>query len=274
PDGVVASRPGVGQRRRTRRAAFGGVAAAVAVAVLASAFLPGDGTPSPSPGTPVSTTTQTATSPAWRVAPDGTLYAIAPSLGTEASLPSAACGLGRPLEKIDPTATRRELADLVANDPSWPSRLPVAVFLEAVDAPAYADASTFQPVFARLDGSLVTTGIRLGLVKDAGGNQAVPLLTGSLSDRSVAFAQPSKVVVIELVTGSVTSYPVPSQTIERVRWVGSAVVASGDDGAWEIDTAAPAPTANQLPPGYTGAKDVIGVEENERPSVTRWERGD
>ena len=235
------------RRARTRRTTVVGVAAAAAVAVVAGTFVAGHRPPAPSPATRASNVTQTVNSADWGVAPDGTRYVIAPPLGTEASLPSAAYGLGRPLETIDPTATRRELADVVANDPSWLADLPVAVFLEAVDAPGYADAARFQPVLARRDGSLVTTGIRLGWVQDAGGNQAVPLSDGSLSYRSVAFAQPGKLVVIELVTGSVKSYPVPSQTIERVRWAGSRVVASGDDGAWQIDASAPSPTAEMMP---------------------------
>ncbi len=259
------------RRARTRRTALAGVAAAAAVAVVAGTFLAGHRTPAPA--TPAPSITQTATPTAWRVAPDGTRYVIAPPLGTEASLPSAAYGLGHPLEKIDPVATRRELADVVANDPSWRSDLPVAVFLEALDAPGYADAATFQPVFARIDGSLVTTGIRLGWVHDAGGNHAVPLSEGSLSYRRVAFAQPGTVVVVELVTGSVKSYPVPSQTIERVRWAGSAVIASGDNGAWQIDTSASAPTAEKLPAGYTGAKNVIEVNQSGSASVTTWELG-
>lgn len=256
-------------RARTRRTAVAGIAAAAVVAVVAGTFAAGNRTtPPPNPAPSVS---QTATSTAWRVAPDGTRYVVAPPLGTEASLPSAAFGVvGRPLEKIDPTATRIKLADVVA-DPNWRADLPVAAFIEAVDAPGYADATTFQPVFVRIDGTLVTTDVRLRWVQDAGGNRSVPLSAGSLSFRTVAFAQPGKIIVIELTTGSVKSYPIPSQAIERVRWAGSRVVASGDDGAWQIDTSAPSLTAEKLPTGYTGAKVVIGVDQTGGTSVTTWE---
>lgn len=147
----------------------------------------------------------------------------------------------------------------------------MAAFLEAVDAPSHADATTFQPVFALLDGTLVTTDVRLGWVRDTDGNRSAPLATGSLSFRRVAFAQPGRLITHDLTTAAVKTYAVPSRTIEQVRWAGAKVVASGDDGAWQIDTAAVSPTAEKLPEGYTGAKNVIGVDPAGAPSVTFWQ---
>ncbi|OFE14775.1 hypothetical protein BA895_08830 [Humibacillus sp. DSM 29435] len=256
------------RRSRRRRTSVAGVAAAAVVAVVAGTFAAGRTTPPPTPAPSVS---QTATATAWRLAPDGTRYVVAPPLGTEGGLPTASFTPVNRLEKIDPTATRRELADVIANDPSWRGETPIAAFIEAVDAPSYADATTFQPVFALLDGSLVTTDVRLGWVRDTDGNRSVPLATGSLSFRGVAFAQPGRIITLDLTTGTVKTHSVPSQTIEQVRWAGTKVVASGDGGAWQIDTAAASPTAEKLPEGYTGAKNVIGVDPTGAPSVTFWE---
>ena len=76
---------------------------------------------------------------------------------------------------------------------------------------------------------------------------------------------------MNLRSGKVDSIPVPSKSIEQVRWSGAnAVVASGDAGAWSIDVEQPSPSAVPVPKGYAGANDVITVDPAKGASVTTW----
>lgn len=253
------------RRRRTGRRLVAGAAVAAVVAAGAAGFAARGTTDAvPADRSPSITTVPAA----WRVAPDGTQYMVAPAMGTEASLPAD----GFPgLDRVDPRGPRRELSDLVANDPSWQSEVPVAILVEAVGARSYADATTFQPVFVRVGGGLVTSAVRLQTVRDAIGNRAAPPAAASTALRVVAFPQPGQVVVLDLRTGTVRTYPVPSQTIERVRWSGTKVVVSGAREAWSVDTATSSPTALKLPAGYFGARHVIAVDSSGHPAVTTWE---
>lgn len=257
------------RRSRTRRRTALAAAAAVVVGLVVGTQLVDHGA-TPPPAGPAPSVTTSATQTLWRVAPDGTQYAVAPASGTESSLPR----VGFPnLDTVDPRSTRRDLLDLVTSDPTWRRDTPVAAFLEAVDAPTAAKATLFQPVFARTDGTLVTTSVRLHLLRDPSGALSAPISVGSLSFPHAAFPQPGNVVMVDLTTAEVTTYPVPSTTIQQVRWVGGGsekVVASGPDGAWLIDTSVPAPAPERLPDGYTGAADTA-IPLAGGLGVTSWE---
>ncbi|MDN5764232.1 MAG: hypothetical protein L0H96_04880 [Humibacillus sp.] len=153
-----------------------------------------------------------------------------------------------------------------------PNPVVAAVFLEAVDGVAYADATSFQPVFVLDDESLVNSGLELGWVSDSSGNRSVPLSPDTVTFAGwAAFPQPGKVVLMNLRSGKVHTVAVPSMSIEQVRWNGTnAVVASGDQGAWSIDVEALTPSTTPLPKGYAGANDVITVDPQKGTSVTTW----
>lgn len=227
-------------RRRSRRQVIAGVAAAAAVAVAVAVGTQGIGRPNTSPpANPAPSISQTTVM--WKTALDGTQYVTAPPLGTESTLPLA--GPADVPASLDPSATRLALSDVINDDAKTPLPLVVAVFLEATDGVNYADASTFQPVLVLTDGRQVNSGLTLGWVRDSGGNRSFPLSVDSTAiARWVAFPQPGRVVVLDLRTGKTTAVPVPSTSIERVRFADlDTVVASGDEGAWliELDSATP-----------------------------------
>lgn len=252
------------RRRRTVAA----VAAAAAVVLTAGGYL---ATRPPAPQPAVPTPSIIRTTAAQQVAPDGTPYVLAPPAGSESSLPAMPYSLFG-ADRVDPTGPRRDLADVVA-DPKWRADLPTAVFLEAVDADQWSEATTFRPVFVHRQLGLVVADLSLRLVPDGNGNQGMPLSTGSLSMRRAAFAQPGQVVVLDLATGGATRYAVPSQTAQHVRWSdpGSAtVLVSGDEGAWSINVSEASPKVEKLPAGYAGIDDVIAVDPRRGPSLVSW----
>lgn len=255
-------------RKAPRRRAVSMAAAAVVAAAVAGCDT---GDRSSLPPTTPSASSAPSTSSAWKAAPDGTQYVVAPPLGTESTL-----GLYGPSDvppTIDPTATRRELADVIADDKKSPPFV-VAVFLEATGGADYADAASFQPVFVLKDGSQVNSGLTLDWVSDREGNRSFPLsVDGAVIAKRVAFPQPGGVVVLDLRTGKNTTVPVPSPSIERVRSVGGALVASGDDGAWVVDLGSADLKAVKAPAGYTGADESITVDPEKGASLTSWKLG-
>ncbi|MDN5764234.1 MAG: hypothetical protein L0H96_04890 [Humibacillus sp.] len=261
-------------RRRSRRQAAAGIAAAAVIAVGFGTYQLGTRN-APPPSNPRPSVTQTVTNGAWKTAPDGTLYAIAPPLGTESTLPRAE---GVVPQVIDPSAGKRTFAnyrevekrDLEKGiDPDAP---PTAVYLEAVDAAAWADAGRFRPVFVRRSGVLVGSDVELTWVNDRAGNRALSLAPGafSRSDR-VAFPQPGGVVLVDLRDGSATTYPVPSELLTSVRWSDTdSLVVSGDDGGWSLDLTQSSPKAVAVAAGYDGGTNTISVDSAKGPIVTEW----
>lgn len=259
------------RRRRTRRRTVAAVAAAAAVVLTAGGYL---ATRPPAPQPAVPTPSIIRTTAAQQVAPDGTPYLMAPPAGSEGSLPAMRYSLFG-ADRVDPTGPRRDLADVVA-DPKWRADLPTAVFLEAVDAEQWSEATTFRPVFVHRQLGLVVADLPLRLVPDGNGDQGMPLSTGSLSMRRAAFAQPGQVVVLDLITGQASRYAVPSQTAQYVRWSGfgsDTVLVSGEDGAWSINVSEASPKAEKLPTGYAGTDDVIAVDPKRGPSLVSWKFG-
>lgn len=250
-----------------------GLAIAAVLALTIGACDSGDRTdnaaasspPTSAPATPQSTPVSVV-----RTASDGTQYAIAPPLGTESTLRrSGPAGL----ESVDPTASQRKLAEVFGKSAAKTNPVVAAVFLQAVNGVDYADAASFRPVYVLDDGSLVNSGLDLGWVRDSGGNQSVPLSPDAVAaDRWAAFAQPGQVVVMNLRNGQVKTVPVPSPSIERVRWSeANTVVASGDEGSWQIAADSTSPRAVKLPKGYTGADQTITVEPSTGTSLTSWQ---
>ena len=262
-------------RRRSRRQAIAGVAAAAVIAIGFGTYQIGAHNTAP-PANPRPSITQTVTNGAWKTAADGTLYAVAPPLGTEYSLPRFQ---GVVPEVIDPGASKRTFAnyrDVEKRDAGRgiePNDAPVAVYLEAVDAAAWADAGRFRPVFVRRSGVLVGSDVELTLVLDRDGKTSVPLAPGVFSRSSqVAFPQPGGVVVVDARDGSAQTYPVPSQHLSTVRWSGAdSLVVSGGDGGWSLDLLDPSPQAVAVPAGYVGAPNTISVDPTKGPVVTTWQ---
>ncbi|MEH1099451.1 hypothetical protein [Micromonospora sp. CPCC 205561] len=74
--------------------------------------------------------------------------------------------------------------------------------------------------------------------RDAGGNEAVPLKTGSLSPdgRTAAFAQTDEVIVVDLTTAAVRRHPLKGY-LEHVLWSGGRLLVGDDDTTYELDRA-------------------------------------
>lgn len=72
--------------------------------------------------------------------------------------------------------------------------------------------------------------------RDAEGNEAVPLKTGSLSPdgRLAAFAQTDVVVVVDLTTATVSRYPLRGY-LEHVVWAGDRLLVGDDAATYEVD---------------------------------------
>ncbi|MGN9775042.1 hypothetical protein ACTMS0_04585 [Micromonospora sp. H33] len=72
--------------------------------------------------------------------------------------------------------------------------------------------------------------------RDAEGNEAVPLKSGSLSPdgRTAAFAQTDEVVVVDLTTAKVRRYPLKGY-LEHVLWAGDRLLTGDDDTTYEVD---------------------------------------
>lgn len=249
-----------------RRAA--GLAAAAAVAISVSAC-DAEKAGETAPTTPRASATQTTIPSAPKVSRNGIEYVVAPPLGTESSLtPTGLAGLDR----VDPATTLKKPSELVVKDQSEPRHFVRAVFLKASNGNDYTKAASFQPVYVLDDGSLVGSGLELNWVTDGDGNRSLPLSAATLRFTTwAAFPQPGQVAAANLRTGETRKISVPSQTIERVRWIGGdSVVASGDDGAWLVDLKSTAPKAVKLPKGFAGADENITLDPKQGPSLTSW----
>ncbi|SCL22965.1 hypothetical protein GA0070616_2640 [Micromonospora nigra] len=72
--------------------------------------------------------------------------------------------------------------------------------------------------------------------RDAAGNEAVPLKTGSLSPdgRQAAFAQTDEVIVVDLTTAQVRRHPLRGY-LEHALWIGDRLFVGDDDTTYELD---------------------------------------
>lgn len=72
--------------------------------------------------------------------------------------------------------------------------------------------------------------------RDAEGNEAVPLKTGSLSPdgRNAAFAQTDQVIVVDLTTAAVRRFPLKGY-LEHALWSGDRLFVGDDDTTYELD---------------------------------------
>ncbi|MFY1597327.1 hypothetical protein [Micromonospora sp. WMMD737] len=72
--------------------------------------------------------------------------------------------------------------------------------------------------------------------RDAGGNEAVPLKSGSLSPdgRTAVFAQTDEVIVVDLTTAAVRRHPLKGY-LEHVLWSGDRLLVGDDDTTYELD---------------------------------------
>ena len=208
------------QRARRRRLAVGTVGA-VAAAVLAVTAVQLGGSPTPKPSPANSTTTTGAP----KVLSDGTAYDEMPLEGKESRLAHFDAGLP---SIIDLKAPQTKLSNVTV-----PLASVVAVYLRA-------EGSGYRPVLVQGGGKqFVADRLLLVATHDVGGNEGRPLGPRAIGGggKFVAFAQPGKVVLLNIAEGSTRSIPVPSQTLEHVGWTmdDSKLVARSEDHAWTID---------------------------------------
>ena len=92
--------------------------------------------------------------------------------------------------------------------------------------------------------------------RDAAGNEAVPLKTGSLSPdgRTAAFAQTDEVIVVDLTTAGVRQIPLKGY-LEHVLWAGDRLLVGDDDTTYEVDRATGATREVPLSPWDLVAPD-------------------
>ncbi|MEV5763279.1 hypothetical protein AB0L34_01690 [Micromonospora sp. NPDC052213] len=130
--------------------------------------------------------------------------------------------------------------------------------------------------------------------RDAEGNEAVPLKTGSLSrdGRTAAFAQTDEVVVVDLTTAAVRRFPLKGY-LEHVLWSGDRLLVGDDATTYEVDprtgaarklpvspwnVVTPDPAAPDLrdpaDPGRGDRPNVLLELGGTPPSLTRIEWGD
>ena len=221
-------------RRRVVTTAAGAVAAA-AVAVT-TVQLAGSPTPEPTPANPI-----TSTAP--RTLSDGTAYDELPLEGKEIELAHFDAGLPSVITPRGAGTTTLGDRGLIA--------APVAVYLQK-------EGDVYRPILVTRVGELrrVDT-LALAPLRDASGNESPPLGPRAIGGggRYVAFAQPGKVVLLDVEDGSTRSIPVPSETLESVGWTldqGTLVARSGDH-AWTIDPEKPDDVATAADGHYEGA---------------------
>jgi hypothetical protein len=210
----------VAEQARRRRLTVGTLGA-VAAAGLAVAAVQLGGSPTPKPSPANSTTTTSAP----KVLSDGTAYDEMPLEGKESQLAHFDAGLP---SVIDPRSGAAGLSTLAS-----PMKSVVAVYLRQA-------GEVFHPVMVTSDGKKVIADmLELAPTHDAGGNEGWPLGPRAIGGggKFVAFAQPGKVVLLNLYDGNTRSVPVPSQTLEWVGWTmdQNLLVARSADHAWTID---------------------------------------
>ena len=146
---------------------------------------------------------------------------------------------------IDPKAPQTKLSNVAA-----PLASVVAVYLRA-------EGSGYRPVLVQGGGKqFVADRLLLVPTHDAGGNEGRPLGPRAIggTGKFVAFAQPGKVVLLNIAEGSTRSIPVPSTTLEHVGWTmdDSHLVARSEGHAWTIDPWKPDPRAVPADGAYEG----------------------
>ncbi|RLK24446.1 hypothetical protein DER29_2359 [Micromonospora sp. M71_S20] len=99
--------------------------------------------------------------------------------------------------------------------------------------------------------------------RDAAGNEAVPLKSGSLSPdgRTAAFAQTDEVIVVDLTTAAVRRHPLKGY-LEHVLWSGDRLLVGDDDTTYELDRATG--TARKVP---VSPWDVVAPDPTAPPNV-------
>ncbi|MGN9764035.1 hypothetical protein ACTMS2_02550 [Micromonospora sp. SD12] len=115
--------------------------------------------------------------------------------------------------------------------------------------------------------------------RDAGGNEAVPLKSGSLSPdgRTAAFAQTDEVIVVDLTTAAVRRHPLKGY-LEHVLWSGDRLLVGDDDTTYELDRATgtarkvPVSPWNVVAPDPTAPPNVLLELGGTPPDLTavRW----
>lgn len=155
---------------------------------------------------------------------DGTPYWLGPEAGSEPWLDGLPTVLGAQLRIPD---------DKVQELGERPIRQ-VAVVVLRKDGPG-----RYHPLVQSVSGRWAeASAAKLVEIKNSAGEPQPPLDPTSVAPTGgkVAFAQPGKVVVVDTAAGSVTGYPVPSATIDRVAWMstGDRLIASGPGEAYRV----------------------------------------
>ncbi|CAN7403766.1 hypothetical protein [Knoellia sp. LjRoot47] len=277
PDlGATAWDAAQGTRRRRRLVAAVATAAAAAVVVAAMVLpgatdgldtLPGSGPTTTGPTPSATGPTPSATGPQpWRAAPVdllGVAAVFGPTAAEAASLPrvdaETALALGLP-ESLAPTTSQvrawsKEQGALVAGgDATAPV---TAVVLRRGDTGSVFPV-VYRPTLERP--WLEADTLPLVPVRDSGGNQSDPLRDRAIAPdgRQVAFAQPGKVVVLDVVTAQVRTIAVDDPFLEDVGWNGdgSVLVARSSGRQWRVDPTTQAVTLFG-DPAYAGRHEVV-----------------
>lgn len=242
------------QRRHRRRRLLTGVGAVAAAALAVTAVQLGgssrDRPPEPAVTTPATTGTLA----------DRTAYAVMPLEGKEGALGQFDVGLP---SDIDPWAKVTSLSVRLRSG-ALPAVL--AVYLRPV-------GDDYEPVLVLASGeSVAVDRLRLVATRDGGGNAGSPLGARAVTGGAdIVFAQPGKVVRLDARTGKVTTYPVPSQTIQSAGWTrsGKTIVVRSEDRAWTIDPAQGG-TAEVADPGSDDGRFQLGATADTRSLGIRW----
>ncbi|GAA4124480.1 hypothetical protein GCM10022415_30580 [Knoellia locipacati] len=258
PD-LAAGAWGAAQTVRRRRRLLGAAATAVAAAVVVAAMvLPDDrgGSDTLPASTPTSTRpTPSATGPQpWRSAQPvdvmGVNTTFGPTVEQVASLPRVddrtAKVVGLP-QSLNPSA--REVRPLTLEQPALAASGDAGAPVTAVLLRHGSDGALFpllhRPALSRPWQEVDALALRP--VTDSGGNESDPIGDRAVSPdgRRVAFPQPGKVVVLDVVTAQVRTVPVDDPYLEDVGWLGdgSALVARSSGRQWRVDPATGGVTA-------------------------------
>lgn len=221
-------------RRRRRVTAGVGAVAAGALAVVAVQSLGGQEHRNP----PVTTATTPVTT---GTLADGTAYAELPLEGKEGELPQLDVGLPAVIDPSDPMVPFGAV--------TTPLDSVLAVYVRVV-------SGGYQPVVVGSGGKQYLPDLMLEPTRDNGGNEGVPLGPRAIGDgRYAYFPQPGKVVRLDVYTGAVASYAVPSPYVQSVGWGQSTggIVVRGDGQTWSLDPDKPhAPPKALGPAAYDG----------------------
>ena len=245
-------------RRRRRWTAGVGAVAAGALAVAAVQLAGGPDRADPLPAVTATTPPVTGT------LSDGTAYAELPLEGKEGDLPQFSAGLPEVIDPSDPMVPFGAV--------TVPLSSVLAVYVHAVPG-------GYQPVVVGPGGKQFLPDLVLEPTRDKGGNEGVPLGPRAIGDgRFAYFPQPGKVVRLDVYTGAVTSYAVPSPYVQSVGWGPSTglVVVRGDGQTWTLDPSEPGGTVRATgPAAYDGLYRVSADATNggRHVVVTRQREG-